>query len=202
MPAGYRPADFAADLAEFLDRTGVERAVLVAASSAGFTACRFAAAQPARVGGLVFLGSPARLADTPGAGAIRAWADALADPLDPAALRALVDSLVSRPLPEEFAEQMVRENLRVPARVWRETVHGLLDEPPPTGLDAVTAPVLVVWGDRDRILPRSDQQRLAAAFPQATLLVHEGSGHVVHWDEPARTAADLTAFAATCARRT
>ncbi|MFD0351450.1 alpha/beta fold hydrolase [Kitasatospora aburaviensis] len=62
-------------------------------------------------------------------------------------------------------------------------------------------PVLVVWGDQDRVLPRSDQERLAAAFPHATLLVHEGSGHVVHWDDPARTATDLAAFAATCATR-
>ncbi|MFC5889248.1 alpha/beta hydrolase [Kitasatospora aburaviensis] len=198
---GYRPADLAADLAAFLDELGIERALLVGASSAGFTLRRFAAAQPARVGGLVFLGSPGQLAGRPAAAAIRDWADGLTDPLDPQELRGLVDSLVSRPLPPRFAELMVRESLRVSAAVWRETVHGLLDEPPPGGLEHVTAPVLVVWGDQDRVLPRSDQERLAAAFPHATLLVHEGSGHVVHWDDPARTATDLAAFAATCATR-
>lgn len=200
-PQGYRPADFAADLAAFLDVMGVERAVLVGASSAGFTLRRFAAAWPERVGGLVFLGSPAQLADKPGVLAIREWVDQLTDPLDPVALRGLVDSLVSRPLPEEFAELMVREGMRAPARVWRDTFQGLLEEPPPDGLDRVTAPVLVVWGDRDSVLPRSDQERLAAAFPHVTLLVHEGSGHVVHWDDPARTATDLAAFAAACIHR-
>ena len=142
---------------------------------------------PAGWPGLVFLGSPARLADKPGVAAIREWVDGLTDPLDPVALRALVDSLVSRPLPTDFAELMVRESLRVPARVWRDTFHGLLDEPSPERLDQVTAPVLVFWGD---------QECLTAVFPQATLLVHEGSGHVVHWDDPVRTAAGLAAFTA------
>ncbi|GHH79133.1 hydrolase [Kitasatospora indigofera] len=200
-PQGYRPAHFAADLAAFLDRTGVERAVLVGASSAGFTLRRFAAAEPGRVAGLVFLGSPAQLADKPGVAAIREWVDGLTDPLDPVAMRELVDSMVSRPLPEDFAELMTREAVRTPARVWRETFHGLLDEPPPARLGELTAPVLVIWGERDQILPRSDQDRLTAAFPRSTLLVHEGAGHVVQWDDPVRTAADLTVFTAACARR-
>ncbi|WP_354637899.1 alpha/beta fold hydrolase [Kitasatospora camelliae] len=197
-PHGYRPADLAVDLERFLDRLGVEGAVLVGASSAGFTLRRFAAAHPERVRGLAFLGSPALLADKPAAAGILAWVEGLTDPLDPVAVRGMVDAVVSRPLPEEFAELMVRESLRVPARVWRESVRGLLAEPAPDRLDQVRAPVLVVWGDRDTLLPRSDQERLAAAFPQGTLRVHHGSGHVVHWDDPDRTAADLAAFAASC----
>ncbi|MGW4897246.1 alpha/beta fold hydrolase [Kitasatospora sp. NPDC004240] len=193
-PHGYRPADFAGDLAAFLDEVGIGRAVLVGSSSAGFVLRRFAAAAPERVAGLVFLGSPAQLGDRPRAEEIREWADGLTDPLDRSELRALLDSLVTRPLPEDFAELMVRESMLAPARVWRETAHGLFDEPPPSGLDRVTAPVLLIWGDRDSVLPRADQERLAAAFPRVTLLVHEGSGHVVHWDDPARTATDLVSF--------
>ncbi|WUS61157.1 alpha/beta hydrolase [Kitasatospora herbaricolor] len=197
-PAGPAPVR---GKAAFLDRTAVDRAVLVEASSAGFTLRRFAAAEPGRVAGLVFLGSPARLADKPGVAAIRAWVDGLTDPLDPITMRELLDSLVSGPLPEDFAVLMVRESLPVPARVWRDSFHGLLDEPSSERLDQVTAPVLAIWGDHDPLVPRSDQERLTAAFPQATLLVHEGAGHVVHWDDPVRTAADPAAFTATCAHR-
>ncbi|GGV27582.1 hypothetical protein GCM10010495_49730 [Kitasatospora herbaricolor] len=89
----------------------------------------------------------------------------------------------------------------MPARVWRDTFHGLLDEPSPERLDRVTAPVLVIRGDHDPLLPPSDQERLTAAFPPATLLVHEGARHVVHWDDPVRTAADLAVLTAICARR-
>ncbi|MFG2823016.1 alpha/beta fold hydrolase [Kitasatospora sp. NPDC048365] len=192
-PHGYRPADFAADLAAFLDVLGVERAVLVAASSAGFTARRFAAARPERVRALAFLGSPAELGDKPGIAGIRAWVDGLADPLDPAELRAMIDSLVCRPLPPAFAELMVAEGLRAPARVWRETFHGLLAEPGPAPV-RVSAPVLVARGERDTLLPLSDQERLAAAFPHATLRSYPAAGHVVHWDAPDRVAADLLAL--------
>ncbi|PBC70760.1 pimeloyl-ACP methyl ester carboxylesterase [Streptomyces sp. TLI_235] len=198
-PQGYRPADFAADLAGFLDLLGIERAVLVGASSAGFTVRRFAADHPRRVTGLVFLGSPALLCDKPAAAALRESVARFTDPLDPVAVRALVESLPTRPLPPEFVDLMVQESLRAPARVWRDTLQGLLDETDLGGLDGVTAPALLIWGDRDGILPRADQERLAAALPRSTLLVHEGSGHVVHWDDPARTATDLAAFVAACA---
>ncbi|MCU7826287.1 alpha/beta fold hydrolase [Kitasatospora sp. DSM 101779] len=197
-PQGYRPADFAADLAAFLDLLGIERPVLVGASSAGFTVRRYAADHPGRVRGLVLLGSPALLSDKPEAGALREAVARMADPLDPAVVRGTVESLVARPLPPDFVDLMVQEGLRVPARVWRDTVEALFDETGPEGPDRITAPALLIWGDRDGILPRADQERLAAALPRSALLVHEGSGHIVQWDDPGRTAADLAAFVAAC----
>ncbi|MEV6212448.1 alpha/beta hydrolase [Kitasatospora sp. NPDC051914] len=200
-PEGYRPADFAADLAAFWDLLGIGRAVLVGASSSGFTVRRFAADHPDRVRGLVFLGSPALLSDKPGAADLWESVSRFTDPLDPAVVRGMLESLLSRPLPRDFLDLMVSESLRAPARVWRDTFRGLLDETGPDGLDGITAPALVVWGDRDGILPRADQERLAAALPHSELLVHEGSGHVVYWEDPARTAADLAAFVSACGDR-
>ncbi len=36
---------------------------------------------------------------------------------------------------------------------------------------------------------------LASSIPGARLLVYEGAGHAMHWEEPRRFAADLTEFA-------
>jgi len=43
-------------------------------------------------------------------------------------------------------------------------------------------------------LSRSDQERLAASIPRSRFVVYEGVGHIVHWEQPERVAADLAAF--------
>ena len=58
------------------------------------------------------------------------------------------------------------------------------------------APMLVIWGDRDELIPLEDQERLVAAVPESRLVVYEGAGHVVHLEQPERVARDITAFAA------
>ena len=62
-------------------------------------------------------------------------------------------------------------------------------------LGAVAAPTLVVWGERDAFSPRRAQDGLLAAIPGARLSVYAGAGHAMHWEEPARFAAELAVFA-------
>ena len=61
-------------------------------------------------------------------------------------------------------------------------------------LGLIDAPTLIVWGDQDTIFFESDQQALDAGIPDSTLLVYEGIGHGVHWEEPARFVDDLVDF--------
>jgi pimeloyl-ACP methyl ester carboxylesterase len=91
-------------------------------------------------------------------------------------------------------ETIVRENLKVPARVWRATFAGLLEDDSFGELHRITAPTLIVWGDRDAVLPRADQDALQAAITGSRLVVYPGAGHAVYWEEPARVASDLVAF--------
>lgn len=55
-------------------------------------------------------------------------------------------------------------------------------------LAAVTAPTLVVWGDRDRLVSPALAPRVAAIVPRARLLVLEGVGHVAMLEDPVTTA--------------
>ena len=55
-------------------------------------------------------------------------------------------------------------------------------------------PVLLIWGDRDSFVPRRDQHALQAGFPDARLEVYAEVGHAVHWEDPARVAADVLTF--------
>jgi non-heme chloroperoxidase len=58
----------------------------------------------------------------------------------------------------------------------------------------ITAPTRLIWGGRGQYIPRVEQLALEAAIPGAELLVHEGTGHAVHREQPARAAADIAAF--------
>jgi pimeloyl-ACP methyl ester carboxylesterase len=41
---------------------------------------------------------------------------------------------------------------------------------------------------------KSDQDELLRAIKISKLIVYEGAGHAVHWEEPERFAADLISF--------
>jgi rifampin ADP-ribosylating transferase len=55
---------------------------------------------------------------------------------------------------------------------------------------------LIIWGERDELLPLQDGYLLAAAIPGSRLIVYEETGHLVLWEQPERVATDLTDFVA------
>jgi len=193
--AGYRPEDFASDLEAFMEALHLEAAVLVGHSSSCFTARRFAIDRPDRTLGLVFIGSPVAMRGNP---AVQELWDStmskLTDPIDPAFVRGFAGSTLARHVPEAFFETVVQESLKVPARVFKEVLRALLEDGSAAELDAIEAPTLLLWGERDAISTRSDQEELAASIAGSRLMVYAGAGHSPHWEEPARFASDVAAF--------
>jgi pimeloyl-ACP methyl ester carboxylesterase len=57
-------------------------------------------------------------------------------------------------------------------------------------------PVLVAWGDADKVFPVAHARRLADAFPQARLRLIGGAGAYVMLDEPIETANAIAQFIA------
>jgi pimeloyl-ACP methyl ester carboxylesterase len=193
--AGYRVEDLAGDLAPFLDAVGVDRAVVAGHSGAGLVARRFALDHPDRVAGLVLLAAPTTLRGHPGLeGFESAVVSGLTDPVDPELARSLVADTTGPQLPPSFADDMVAEILKVPARVWQQTFGALLEYSDIDSLDRIEAPTLLVWGDGDELVGREMQDALVSSMASATLVVHSGIGHSPHWEDPARVAADVAAF--------
>lgn len=193
---GYAPRDFARDAVALLDALGIERALVVGHSMGGQAALRLAIDDPGRVLGVVLVGGFATLGGSPVAR--RLWNDAvsrLADPVDPGFAEAFLRGMVARPVPEAFSRMVVREGLKLPARVWRAALRGQMDCDLSPELERVAAPTLLVHGDRDAIVPRATQDALAAAIPPARLEVLGGVGHAPHWEEPERVAAGIARFA-------
>lgn len=52
-------------------------------------------------------------------------------------------------------------------------------------LARITAPTLVVWGERDRLLPIAFGRRLAAAIPGSRFVSIADAGHSPMWEQPA-----------------
>lgn len=189
---GYSVAECADDVVAFMDALGLPSAVLLGSSSGGYVAQQVAVADPGRVAGLVLVGSPRTLQGRP------AFADEmerLTDPVDAAWVR---QSLTWFPrfhqVPQTYIEDRVQDGARIPAHVWRETFDGLCAATPPTDAGTITCPTLIVWGDRDELLGREQEEDLARAIPHSRLVVYENTGHLVLWEQPERVARDLTAF--------
>lgn len=193
--SGYHIRDFAADMAAFMNEIQLENAVIIGGSSGGLTARRLAIDYPEHTLGLVLMGSPASLRDKPGIQDLwNSTISKLSDPVDPGFVREVVASILTHPLPQAFFEILVQENLKVPAFVWKATFEGLMADDSFGELPTIKAPTMIIWGDKDTIIPRSDQEALAAAIPGSRLVVYAGAGHAFYWEEPDRVAPDLVAF--------
>ena len=198
--AGYAPQDHVSDAAAVMDACGLEAAVLVGHSAGSLVARRLAIEHPECTLGLVLIGAFAAPRDNPGAMEVQEAVEALTDPVDPGFVREFQESTLAQPVPQAFIETVVQESLKVPARVWRAAVEGLLEDDSSGGLGTIKAPTLIVWGDRDETCPRSDQEALRGAITGSRLVVYPGAGHGVHWEEPGRLAADLVSFVETAVK--
>lgn len=67
-------------------------------------------------------------------------------------------------------------------------------------LATVTVPVLVVWGEADRVVDVEVGRAYAAAIPHAEFVLVERAGHLPQLEQPAALTAAVRAFAATVAR--
>ena len=87
----------------------------------------------------------------------------------------------------------MRDGLRMPAHAWKAILNGLITATPPTE-GIIGAPTLILWGAHDNLLPRSDQEALAARIAGAELKVYPDVAHLVLWECPERVAEDTAAF--------
>jgi pimeloyl-ACP methyl ester carboxylesterase len=78
--------------------------------------------------------------------------------------------------------------------VWRAALAGLLETERFTGIGGSQIPALLIWGDRDGMFSRAEQEALVAALPIASLKVYRETGHAPHWERPKEVVRDLERF--------
>jgi pimeloyl-ACP methyl ester carboxylesterase len=191
----YGIDDLAADVVVFLDAVGIQRASLVGHSLGSFIARRVAETHPNRVARLLLIGSAVTAANQVLL-EVQASIRTLQNPVPVAFAQQFQSSTAYVPLPAAFFEQLVAESRKLPARLWREVLDGLIAFNDRADLGRITALTLLIWGEQDALFPREEQERLVAAIPDARLVVYPETGHCPNWERPERVASDLDAFIA------
>jgi rifampin ADP-ribosylating transferase len=177
---GYTLLDLADDVVAFLDAVGLTSAVLLGSSSGGYVAQQVAVRAPDRVDGPILVESPCSLRGRP---SFADEVDRLTDPVDRAWVKASLEWFPRfHDVPDWYVEDRVDDGVRMPARVWRESLTGLCTAVPPTETRTITAPTMIIWGEWDGLLSRDDQEALAAAIPGSQLIVYHDTGHLVLWE--------------------
>ena len=200
-------------LRDLLIATGVERATMVGQSLGGGVALQLAYQHPGHCERLVLVSSG-------GLGQEVSWIlRALTIPGVEFLMPVLFPSFV-RGAGDTISRSLRRFGLRAPRleEEWRSyvsltdsearqafmrTLRAVVD----VGGQAVSAhdrlylssllPTLIVWGERDRIIPVSHAHEAHQAMPGSQLVIFEESGHFPHVEEPARFIEALTGFVET-----
>jgi rifampin ADP-ribosylating transferase len=147
---------------------------------------------PGRAEGLVLIGSPPSLRGRP---PFADEIDQLTDPIDVAWVRSFLDNFPRfHAVPDWYLEERILESAGIPARVWQRSMEGLTTSRPPIETGPISAPTLILWGDRDELLDREGQAALAARIPDARFHSYQGVGHLVLWEQPEHVALDLIDF--------
>jgi pimeloyl-ACP methyl ester carboxylesterase len=192
-PDGYSMRGFAKDVLAFMDKNGLDKATVVGHSMGSFVAQHVAALAPSRVRRLVLLGS-ATTSRNGGTLDLQREVNALSDPLPKKFVRDFQVSTTFQPMSADFLNRVIIESLKCDAKTWKEVIAAHVAPDAPADLTKVTTPTLILWGEKDSIFPRNEQDKLVKAIPGAVLKVYGDTGHAVHWDRPREVARDLKEF--------
>jgi len=199
VPAdGYSIARYADDLVEVLDALEVDEAVVCGLSLGGYVLFDLLRRHPARVRAAVFCNTKA----TADSAAARRGRDEMAELAEREGAGAVAERLLPQLLarttfvaqPDVVAH--VRDMItRTPVAGLVGALRALRDRPDSTpGLAAITAPVLVVAGEDDKIAPPDEMRALAAAIPGAQFVAIPAAGHLAPLEQPLATSRALADF--------
>ncbi|MFE3000560.1 alpha/beta fold hydrolase [Nocardia sp. NPDC059246] len=186
--------DFVGALVALLDELGIGEPVVIGHSMGGLVSMRLAVTHPQRVRRLILLSaagvelSAVRLAViNRGFAILNAFLVlprlARSVARHPALHRPLLRRLVFDPnaLPPKLAAEVIPA-MRAPGfgTALRATVHAI----PRMDPAGIRCPTLVVWGDRDNILPLHAAEQFVANLDDAQLEIIENAGHCAMFEHP------------------
>lgn len=191
---GYHPRDFAHDLSLFINEKKLGPSIIVGHSLGGYIAQQFVISYRDLAKELVLIDSDAYFADNPGFTDFTDEILKFEKNADYSFARDFQLSTLARPIDSSQLALFIDESLKLPLHVWQGVAAGLVAEDFTKDLQAIDAPVLIFWGSRDMICFKSDLENFERNLKNEKVIVYEGTGHALHWEEPERFVADLVNF--------
>jgi pimeloyl-ACP methyl ester carboxylesterase/tetratricopeptide (TPR) repeat protein len=190
---GYAMEQFAADVIAFMDAMKIQQATIVGHSMGSFVAQHVAAENPDRVKRLVLVATATTVHTNELVRQVQREVNALTDPVPEKFVHDFQVSTAFQPLSSEFFQTALKESRKLPAHVWREVMAEMMSPDTAVQLKKIKTPTLILWGDKD-FFPRSEQDSLVSALPNAVLKVYKDTGHALHWERPETFVTDLKTF--------
>jgi pimeloyl-ACP methyl ester carboxylesterase len=193
-------------VAQLLDYLKIEKAWLCGSSMGGEVALNLTLSNPQRVAGLILIDSAG--VEVPGSGSLAPGYLLL--PVVGRVLTALSltsDKLVREGLEKSFYDRSKVTNERV-AYYYRflKTRGGQLaalrartqadDFPIEQDLSRISAPVLIIWGAQDALIPLAAGIKMNKLIKDSKLVVFDNCGHLAQEEMPARTVSEMISFIA------
>lgn len=203
-PAGDYSMDFYVDfLHEFLQKMYVEKCILAGNSLGGAIAWNYALRYPAKVKKLILIdasGFPSKNSEKPLAFALANLPiiNHLFKFITPRMIieKSLLNvygdkSKVSDSLIDRYFELSLHEGNR------KAFIDRMNTKPSPSriqSLNTLPMPVLIMWGDADKLIPVENAYKFQDALSNDTLVVFKGLGHVPMEEDPVNTAKAAQSF--------
>jgi pimeloyl-ACP methyl ester carboxylesterase len=190
---------FADMLARFATEVELRGAVLVGNSVGGYAALRLALAEPERVGALVLVDTGGFTRHNVATRAFtwlkgREWVTRLIGPLFTRAYLRRRNEIVDAMIARADAARGVPSRVAVDAAVWRSFLHP--DHNLRERVGGLTVPTLLVWGQRDPVLPPEKDGREARRCLPHARWAELDTGHCVFAEDPDRFLAVVLEFLA------
>jgi pimeloyl-ACP methyl ester carboxylesterase len=200
----YSRTDFAYDIKLLLDELKIERADILGHSLGSIVAQSLAEFWPERVRRVVLISStgashslcappPARSKEP-----VFNWCSEIAnlrDPINPDSPFMIAWYASPPPIDEDFLSRQRRDAAAIPAKIWRAAFdQGLMDFNLQSTLPKLQARTLLIWGGKESIFLKRDQDALRTALPGARVKIFPELGHNSLWEDPAVVAAVINPF--------
>lgn len=192
-PGSYDIREMANDVVRFIEAKRLRRVTLVGHSMGSLVAREAARKARSRVAGLVLIGSGVTF-DNEVVRGLQAELNSLGDAIDREFVEGFQRSTLYAPVPAGFLDKVIEASSTVPPAIWRDVLVQILEYNDSRSLASIRVPTMLMWGSRDAIVSRTDQEALLSGIPGSYLVEYRDVGHAPHWERPAAVVADLLAF--------